>query len=700
MKKNKKIKFALISLIIIAAIMVMNPTRSTTQIKNINIARSTGETGWFQTEVVKQLLEKLEYQVSQPQTKDNLDFYAEVATGKIDLWVNGWFPLHNPFLKLEGVKGKVETVGYLIKGGGIQGYLIDAKSVNKFKINNISDLKDPEIAKQFDRNNNGKADLIGCEKEWACADTIDYQIEKYGLKDTVEQIKGNYNIAVRKTISNYQQGKPILFYTWTPNWTIDTLKPGKDLVWLEVPFSALPEQQQIASKTISVSQLEGCKNDPCKLGFPINDIKAVTNKQFLDSNPDVKKLLELIKIPLEDINQANAKFFGGKDSEEALKLSAAEWIENNHDKVNLWLKLARDERITKTNLEQKSTTQIINNQAAPTLKVVTKRFEPFVIYENGKYEGFSIDLWKQLAVEMGINYEIYGVNSIANLLDRVRRNSADVGMAGITITAQREQTLDFSHPFYETGLQIMVANQDRSILETIGSSIWSVLRSIELYYGLGIFMLILLAIAHGIWWFERDRNPEFPQSYLQGIWESLWWVAVTLTTVGYGDKTPKTPKGRLLGLFWMFAGYFVFAYFTATITTTFAVERLEGRISGFQDLNRVRVGTVAESAAQEFLEQENIYPLQYDSLEETYLALKDRKIEAIVYDAGTLQYYALQEGRGSVQLVGSIFKKQYYGIALPQDSPYRNKINVALLKIQEDGSYDRIYQKWFGNEIR
>ncbi len=698
MKIIKILKLALISLVTLSILLIFNPSPASGQKDAIDLSRSTRDTGWFQTEIVKQLLEELGYQVSAPQTKDNLDFYNQVAKGKTDLWVNGWFPNHNRFLELEGISKKVATVGNLVQGGAKQGYLIDRKSAERLNIKNIEDLKDPTIAKEFDRNNNGKADLIGCNKDWLCADLIDYQIEKYGLKDTVEQIQGNYNENIKETISDYNRGKSILFYTWTPNWTIDTLKPGQDLVWLEVPFTALPKQENISEKATVTTKIEGCQGDPCQLGFPVNDIKAVANGKFLDDRPDVKKLLELTKIPLEDINKYNARMYAGEDSEQDIQIHAKEWIENNRERVNLWLKLARDQQITQTNQQKNPPSQIItNSQTAPTLKVVTKRFEPFVMYQDDRYVGFSIDLWKELAEEINVNYEIYGVNSIAKLLDEVSRNATDVGIAGITITAEREKSLDFSHPFYETGLQIMVANNSRSMLETIASSIKSILTSKELYYGLGIFILILAAVAHAVWLFERDRNPEFPPNYLEGIWDSLWWVAVTLTTVGYGDKTPKSHKGRLVGLFWMFAGYFVFAYFTATITTTFAIDQLEGRINGLQDLDRVKVGTVTASAAQEFLEQENIYPIQYDSLEETYLALQDRKIDAIVYDAGALQYYALNEGRGSVQLVDSIFKKQYYGIALPSNSPYRNKLNVALLKLQEDGSYDKIYRKWFGN---
>ena len=677
-----------------------------TPTSRIELARATWDTGWFQTEVVKQLLEELGYKVDPPQTKENLDFYTSTAVGKTDLWVNGWFPLHNSLLAIEGVAAKVETIGNLVKGQVRQGYLLDRPTAQKLKITNLGALAEPKVAEIFDRNGNGKADLIGCNRGWACAEAIDYQLDAYGLGETVEQIQGDYTMLMKEAVTRYRQGEPLLFYTWMPNWTISSLIPGKDVVWLEVPSLASAPGPENLSSQRTFAEVNGCTTNPCPIGFPATEIKAVANKKFLATHSAARKLLELLEIPLEDIVSQNSKMVAGEDEEKDIRRHAREWIEQNRERVDLWLKLAKDTKLTNS-ADNSLSPEVTSPQAVPTpslqnqlpqkLRVVTKRFEPFVTYENGEYLGFSMDLWAELAQEWGIDYEIYGVNSIAKLLDEIKRGAADVGIAGISITAGREQELDFSHPYYLTGLQIMVLPKNISLWSTLVANIQNIVTSRKLYYGLGIFLLILLSVAHIMWFFERDSNPEFPKSYGPGIWESLWWVAVTVTTVGYGDKTPKGWPGRLFGLLWMFAGYFVLAYFIATVTTSFTLQNWPGRINGPEDLPRVIVATVKQSAAAEYLQQERISSVEYDTLEETYLALQDGEVDAIVYDAPALNYYASHQGKGKVKVVGPIVQQQYYGIALALNSPYRQELNIALLAIMENGSYKKIHQNWFGN---
>jgi ABC-type amino acid transport substrate-binding protein len=285
---------------------------------------------------------------------------------------------------------------------------------------------------------------------------------------------------------------------------------------------------------------------------------------------------------------------------------------------------------------------------------------------------------------------------VAKLLDDVKRGAADVAVAGIGITSQREETLDFSYPYYETGLQVMVPSSGGN-LGRVFSLLGAVLRSPRLYYGVGFFILILLIVAHLLWYFERRHNPDFPHDYLHGIWEAFWWAAVTVTTVGYGDKVPKKFLGRFFGLVWMFSGYFVFAYFTASIATTFTVNELQGTINGIEDLPGKRIATVANSASAEFLAlQTNLLFRDYKTLAETFAAIEADQVDAIVYDAPVLQYFVSHLGQGRYQVVGEVFQVLKYGIALPQDSPYREPINAALLKLKETGKYDEIYQNWFG----
>ena len=375
----------------------------------------------------------------------------------------------------------------------------------------------------------------------------------------------------------------------------------------------------------------------------------------------------------------------------------------HRDLVDLWIAAAHDVKLVSNRQKVVISTpqpQVSPAQDSPpissTLKVATKRFEPLVSYKNNEYVGFSIDLWDAIAQQMNTEYELYGLDSIAALLKEVERNSADVAISGITITAEREKTLDFSHSYYESGLQILVSNHNNALSHTIGSKIFSVFFRPQLYYGIIIFVLILLIAAHIIWLVERKHNPEFPSGYAQGIWESFWWAAVTVTTVGYGDKTPKKIAGKLFGLFWMCAGYFIFAYFTATVTTSFTLAEMQAVINGPQDLPGKQVATVAGTTAVDYLTKQNIESIQYDTKEEAYLALVDNKVDAVVYDAPALQYYANRQGRNKVKVVGMPFKLQNYGIALPINSPYRKPINSALLNLIEDGTYNQIKEKWFG----
>jgi ABC-type amino acid transport substrate-binding protein len=339
----------------------------------------------------------------------------------------------------------------------------------------------------------------------------------------------------------------------------------------------------------------------------------------------------------------------------------------------------------------------VSTPKVTALRVVTKRFEPFVIYQDKKYIGFSIELWEKIAEDLGLEYELYGVNTIAKLLDEVERGAADVAIAGISITSKREQVLDFSHAFFETGLQIMVREGSESVLKEVISKVFTVIFSRELFYGVMFFFIILIIASHIIWALERGHNPQFPVHYPQGLWHSMWWAVVTVTTVGYGDKTPKGAVGRLFGVVWILAGYFVFAYFTASVTTTATVQELHGIIDGPQDLFGKQVATVEKSTAAEYLAGQGIPVVRVENIDKAYPLLESGKVDAIVYDAPVLQHHASKSGRGKVRVVGLLFQEQNYGIALQVQSPYREKINIALLRLIESGAYREIANRWFGS---
>ncbi|MGH9321752.1 MAG: glycine betaine/L-proline ABC transporter substrate-binding protein ProX, partial [Vicinamibacteria bacterium] len=178
---------------------------------------------------------------------------------------------------------------------------------------------------------------------WGCELVITHQLEAYDLQEYVEPIKAQYAASMADALARYKAGEPIFYYTWTPNWTVGLLKPGKDVVWLEVPFPSLPEDQKELEKFTTVSGVEGCVagHDPCEMGWPANDIRVVANNDFLEENPAAKKLFEVMSIPVLDIFAQNAKMHAGEDSAADIERHAEEWLEQHEGDVDGWLKEAR-----------------------------------------------------------------------------------------------------------------------------------------------------------------------------------------------------------------------------------------------------------------------------------------------------------------------------------------------------------------------
>lgn len=304
----------------------------------VSMAQPTWDTEWFQAQIYKKAMEALGYEVEGPIALDNPPFYQAVGQGDVDFWASGWFPLHNTYL--DEMEGKASAVGYVARGGALQGYLIDKKTADEYDIGHIEDFQDPEIAALFDSNGDGKADLVACPPGWGCELTITHQMEAYELGDTVNAIQAAYSASMADAISRYEQGQPIFFYTWTPNWTVGLLKPGEDVVWLEVEEPSLPEEQADMEDQTAVSDVTGCASDPCQMGWPANDIRVVANNEFLEENPAARTLFEEMSIPLEDIFAQNAQMYEGADRPEDLERQAEEWIAANQETFDGWIEAA------------------------------------------------------------------------------------------------------------------------------------------------------------------------------------------------------------------------------------------------------------------------------------------------------------------------------------------------------------------------
>ncbi len=653
----------------------------------VRMARATWDTGWFQAEVYKLLLQHLGFEVDGPVTMDNPELYAAVAGGEVDMWPNGWFPLHDRYL--EG--GLLEAVGTQVDDGALQGYFVDIKTAETHGITTLADLSDPGIAALFDADGDGLADLVGCEMGWSCSAIIDHHLEAYDLAATVEHVQGAYSPLISETIDRYRAGHPVLFYTWTPNWTVGELVPGRDVMWLEVPFPSLPDDQAAFLDRTIIPGIVGCRNDPCQVGWPPNDIRVVANSAFLNANPAARRLLEQVVIPLADISAQNALMVEEEGDPEDIRRHAEQWVSTNQALVRRWIETADPDAESLTDPDADT------GLADGVLRVAARVLPPFVTYESLTYDGFEVGLVHLIGTRLGMDVEIYAVDTVAKQIDDIARGVAHLGLGGVAITGSRESTVDFSLPVLDTGLAIMVPTHDH---EGVGGRILSFFRAIagsDLPWLIVVFAIAVLMAAHLIWWFERHHNPDFSVPYRRGIFDSFYWSVVTMSTVGYGDKVARGRMGKIFALLWIFLGTLVFASFTAAISSSLAVSELRGEIAGPSDLPGHRVATVARTAGAAYLENAGIGPVLVDEIEDAYRLLNEGDVDAVVFDAPVLRFHVSREGAGAVTTVGPDFDKVQYGLMTSEEnSELRERLNLALLDLIESGVYLQVYGRWFG----
>ncbi|WP_042341724.1 transporter substrate-binding domain-containing protein [Calothrix sp. PCC 7507] len=332
-------------------------------------------------------------------------------------------------------------------------------------------------------------------------------------------------------------------------------------------------------------------------------------------------------------------------------------------------------------------------QPQPSLLVATRAIPPFVFTEKGELSGFSIDLWRSIARQIGVESKFIEYPTVADLLSAVKNSKANVGIAAISITAERQQQFDFSLPMFAAGLQILVRNPEKN--SSGFPNILQLFFSAALLQVIGLALLLIVVAAHIIWLSERHHQAGMiSKSYFPGIFKAGWWAAATLAT--QADEMPRGVIGRLVAIIWMFIGVIFVAYFTATATTSLTVQQLQGDIKSVDDLPGKLVATTAGSTAATYLKEHKISVLEVAKIDQAYDALQTKKADAVVFDAPVLLFYAANEGKGKVEVVGSIFREENYGIVLPNNSPYRKQINSTLLNLKENGTYQEIYDKWFG----
>lgn len=314
---------------------------------------------------------------------------------------------------------------------------------------------------------------------------------------------------------------------------------------------------------------------------------------------------------------------------------------------------------------------------AKTLLVGTKEAAPFAFKdENGVWQGMAIELWTAIAADLGWTFEIRE-QSLEELLANTEDGSLDASVAAFTATAEREEVMDFAHPFFNSGLGIAIDPRGGQG----GVALLLSLVSPAFLRALGALFLVLLVAGFLLWLFERKKNAEqFGGSTVEGLGSAFWWSAVTMTTVGYGDKAPTTLGGRLVALVWMFASIIIISGFTAAIASSLTVRSMAHPVQGEDDLANVRVGTVESTTSAAYLSADGVAAATFPDLATAFEALGNERIDALVYDAPILQHIARRDFPGRFKVLDRTFVRQDYAIMLPRESPLREPLNRVLLE--------------------
>jgi glycine betaine/proline transport system substrate-binding protein len=283
----------------------------------------------FQTEIVNIGLEKLGYEIGRMRELEPALMHTDLAEGGLDYTAAHWQQLGRKFYENSGGDEKLEKVGVIVDDA-VQGYLIDRATAEEYDITNLEQLQNPELAKIFDTDGDGKANLVGCNAGWGCETIINHHLETYELEATVEHESGKYFALMADVIARYRQNEPILYYTWTPLWTTSVLVPGEDVQWLAVPYTSLPEESTNRNNPDTTYQ---GKN----LGFVTDQIMIVTNQEFANSNPTAIEFMEQVQIPIADVSAQNQLLRKGEDSAQDIRRHAESWIEDHQQTFQQWL---------------------------------------------------------------------------------------------------------------------------------------------------------------------------------------------------------------------------------------------------------------------------------------------------------------------------------------------------------------------------
>ncbi len=312
------------------------------------------------------------------------------------------------------------------------------------------------------------------------------------------------------------------------------------------------------------------------------------------------------------------------------------------------------------------------------LRVGVYQTPPFAIKNGNDWDGIGVHLWREVARDLNLDYLLQEIEQ-DKVIEQVQDGTVDVAITAIA-TASDEQRVDFTHSYYTTSLGVAERPQ-RSLLEIVQAVLSP--RFLQIALWLSVIFIIIGVLA---WAFERNSNDEFEKSPARGIWTGFWWAGVTMSTIGYGDKTPKTVPGRILALLWMLVAMGITATLTASITSVLAVDSPLQAAQSPQDWWQMKVGSVSDTESAEYLQQERIKFQSFSKPLDGLRAVQKGDVDMFVYSAAPLRYVNRESLKGTLNVQATDIQARRYAFALPEDHELYDVLNQNIL--QELGKSD------------
>ena len=333
-------------------------------------------------------------------------------------------------------------------------------------------------------------------------------------------------------------------------------------------------------------------------------------------------------------------------------------------------------------------------QEAP-LRVGIHEKPPYALKNpDGTWTGLAPGLWKGICDATGLQVEFVEL-PYEELIQQVAAGKIDAAAGEIEVTPDAEKLVDFTQPFLTSSLCIAL---NRTSWQSAWKNAIHDLFNWTIARYLAVIFFAMLIVSLLLWFAERHHGTGHFHGGITGIGSALWFSAVTMTTVGYGDKTPATIIGRIIAVFWMIFGVVLVSAFTATITSSISAAKIANSIESIADFNHLSCGALRGSLSAQVLKRVGVMTHEYESIPAAFEDLAAGKIEAVVGDRNTLSYVSREfaRRRPPVHINIPSFSLRDAFLAIPVQNGHKDykKINEAMLQFTMSEDWHELLLEW------